>query len=116
VEIRVEIIKKRLENLKVLKSAGPDGMHPRVLKEFKNEIAYPLKAIFESSLENNTLPNDWKSGNITSIYKKGKNVMLKIMCFNYVKYDIIKPVSIHINVYASSNYLQTIVIKDHSQA
>jgi hypothetical protein len=56
----------------VFKSPGPDAMHPRVLKELKNEIVYPLKVIFESSLENNTLPYDWKSGNITPIYKKGK--------------------------------------------
>ena len=52
-------------------------MHHRVLKEVKNEIAYPLKVIFESSLEKNILPNDWKSGNITPIYKKGKKCEVK---------------------------------------
>ena len=75
VEIRVENITKRLQNLNVFKSPGPDAMHPRVLKEVRNEIAYPLTVIFEVSLETNTLPNDWKSGNITPIYKKGKKVM-----------------------------------------
>lgn len=72
VEISVENITKRLQNLNVFKSPGPDAMHPRVLKEVRNEIAYPLTVIFEVSLETNTLPNDWKSGNITPIYKKVK--------------------------------------------
>lgn len=50
-------------------------LHPRVLKEVRNEISYPLKIIFETSLKNQSLPTDWRSGNITPIYKKGKNLM-----------------------------------------
>ena len=74
VEISIEDTNKRLANLNVFKSPGPDLLHPRVLMEVRSESAYPLKVIFESSLENNILPNDWKSGNITLIYKKAKSV------------------------------------------
>ena len=47
-------------------------LHPRILKELKNEIALSLKLIFECSLATKLLPEDWKLGNITPIFKKGK--------------------------------------------
>lgn len=72
ITIDVEDIKKRLNNLNVYKSYGPDMLHPRILKELKNEIALPLKLIFECSLATKLLPEDWKLGNITPIFKKGK--------------------------------------------
>ena len=34
-------------------------------------IAYPLKLLFERSLEIGQLPADWKYSTITAIYKKG---------------------------------------------
>ena len=71
-------------NLNVYKSPGPDCLQPRVLKEVRCEIAYPLKLIFECSLISSSLPIDWKSGIITPIYKKGK----KCVVSNY------RPVSI----------------------
>lgn len=76
ITIDVEDIKKRLNNLNVYKSYGPDMLHPRILKELKNEIALPLKLIFECSLATKMLPEDWKLGNITPIFKKGKKVVL----------------------------------------
>lgn len=72
ITIDIEDVKKRLNNLNVYKSYGPDMLHPKILKELQNEIALPLKLIFECSLSTNTLPEDWKLGNITPIYKKGK--------------------------------------------
>ena len=72
VEVDVDDIVKRLNNLNVYKSPGPDMIHPRILKEARHEIAYPLKIIFDLSLKSKSLPTDWKSGNITPIYKKGK--------------------------------------------
>ena len=47
-------------------------MHPRILKELRYEIALPLKLIFDMSIKTKTLPKDWRSGNISPIYKKGK--------------------------------------------
>ena len=40
-------IATRLEKLNVNKSEGPDGLHPRVLSETSELLAYPLKLIFE---------------------------------------------------------------------
>ena len=46
-----DVILKKLLNLNINKSAGPDQIHPRVLYELRNEIAFPLKLIFEQTIK-----------------------------------------------------------------
>ena len=53
------------------KAAGPDGIPPRLLKETAYQMAPLLTFIFQTSLDQGQLPQDWKSANITPIYKKG---------------------------------------------
>ena len=61
-------ILERLETLKLTKSPGPDMLHPRVLYEARQEIAYPLALIFNRSFDSKQLPLDWRSANISAIY------------------------------------------------
>jgi len=61
----------KLSKLNCTKSPGPDAIHPRVLFELREYIAYPLKIIFEESYKQKQLPMDWRSANITALYKKG---------------------------------------------
>ena len=65
------IIAKKQKKLKPTKSAGPDGLHPRVLVETADTICYPLEIIFTKSFNEKHLPECWKMGRITPIHKKG---------------------------------------------
>ena len=56
---------------KVDKSPGPDGMHPRVLKELAGEIANARVVIYQNSLDSGVVPTDWKTANVTPLFKKG---------------------------------------------
>ena len=53
------------------KSLRPDGMHPRVLKELAEVVAELLSIIFEKSWLSGEVPDDWRKGYVTPIYKKG---------------------------------------------
>jgi hypothetical protein len=66
------IILKEIKDMKSGRSAGPDGIHPCVLKETSSSIAKPLKLIFEKSMLSGQLPKAWKDAIVIPIFKKGK--------------------------------------------
>ena len=64
-------VRKLLIELKVDKSPGPDQLHPRVLNEIADVIAEPLTLIYQLSIDQSKLPQQWKLANVTPIFKKG---------------------------------------------
>ena len=70
---------KSLSKLRPDKSPGPDNMHPLFLRETAQKIAEPLTLIFQRSVKDGIVPDDWKRANITPIHKKG----LKCQAENY---------------------------------
>ena len=64
-------MEKALKNLKVNKSPGPDGLHPRILRELSHELAKPFKMLFDKSMLQGKLPKKWKIAEVRPIFKKG---------------------------------------------
>ncbi|KFP46361.1 RNA-directed DNA polymerase from mobile element jockey, partial [Cathartes aura] len=67
-----ELVQDLLLHLNAHKSMGPDGIHPRVLKELADVIARPLSVIYQWSWESGEVPVNWKLANVIPIFKKGK--------------------------------------------
>ena len=70
-DFSTEAVMNQLQRLAEDKSAGPDDIHPIILKRCATAVTEPLSAIFKSSFETGKLPSDWKKANIVPIYKKG---------------------------------------------
>ena len=63
---------KLLNNLKIHKESGPDGLSARVLKDCSSEIS-PILALFHNaSFAQDTLPYNWRQANVTPTFKKGE--------------------------------------------
>ena len=75
VEFTPETVLKKLNRLKITKSAGPGGYHPRILSELAQSIKLPLSIIFTRSYEESCLTIAWKEAHITPIHKKGNKVV-----------------------------------------
>ena len=71
VNITAEKVKKKLQNLSPSSAPGPDKMWPRVLCSLAEELSYPLAIIYTRCLAEETVPPEWRTANVTPIFKKG---------------------------------------------
>lgn len=51
---------------------GPDNMHTRVLRELAGVVVELFSIIFDKPWLTGEFLGDWKKGNLTPIYKKGR--------------------------------------------
>jgi Reverse transcriptase (RNA-dependent DNA polymerase) len=70
-KITAKEVKAKIKKLRADGAAGPDGMGPLLLKELVEEISWPLAKIMRASLREGDVPEDWRTANVTPIYKKG---------------------------------------------
>ncbi|RMC12017.1 hypothetical protein DUI87_11150 [Hirundo rustica rustica] len=63
-------VRELLNCLDVHKSVGPDGIHPRLMRELADELVKPLSIIYQQSWLTGEVPNDWKLTNMTPIHKE----------------------------------------------
>ncbi|RMC05539.1 hypothetical protein DUI87_18735 [Hirundo rustica rustica] len=69
--IQENAVRELLRCLDIHKSMGPDGVHPRVMRELADELGKPLSVIYQQSWLTGEVPDDWKLANVTPIHKKG---------------------------------------------
>ncbi|KFO81232.1 RNA-directed DNA polymerase from mobile element jockey, partial [Cuculus canorus] len=69
--IQEETVRDLLAHLDTHKSMGPDGIHPRVLKELADVLSKPLSIIFQWSWLTGDVPLDWRLADVVPIYRRG---------------------------------------------
>ncbi|RMC12732.1 hypothetical protein DUI87_10257 [Hirundo rustica rustica] len=69
--IQEEAVREPLRCSDTHKSMGPDGIHPRVMRELADELAKSLSIIYHQSWLTGDVPDDWKLASVTPIPKKG---------------------------------------------
>jgi Reverse transcriptase (RNA-dependent DNA polymerase)/Endonuclease-reverse transcriptase len=72
ISITVKEVKEKIKKLREDSATGPDGIGPLLLKKLANELAWPLARIMRSSLREGVVPEDWRTANVTPIFKKGR--------------------------------------------
>ncbi|NWS01122.1 RTXE polymerase, partial [Motacilla alba] len=70
--IQEEAVRELLSHLNAHKSMGPDGFHPRVMRELADELVKPLSIIYHQSWLSGEVPEDWKLANVTPIHKNSR--------------------------------------------
>ena len=71
ITVTEEGVKKLLQKLNPHIASGPDLIPARILKDMTDEISLLLTIIFKRSFDCGEVPDDWRSANITPVFKKG---------------------------------------------
>ena len=77
INIKPETVRTKLSKLNPSKSAGPDNIHGKILKELSDQLNYPLSKIFNQSLNEGKIPTEWKLANVKPLFKKGSKNQVK---------------------------------------
>lgn len=70
-EVKVNHILKNLKKLKRKKATGPDDLPPGMLKDVAVYIAKPLCYVINQSLKTKIVPEEFKYGIVTPVFKAG---------------------------------------------
>ena len=93
-------VTKLLNNLNIHKAPGPDGLSARVLKECSSEIAPILAYIYNESLAQGAVPDDWRQANVAPVFKKGEKYdaanYLTCICCKTLEHTIVSKINKHL--------------------
>ena len=64
-----------MKDLNPNKAPGPDGISPRLLKDLSVELAPAFTVLYRSSLTTGIVPSDWRSANVSPVFKKGERYL-----------------------------------------
>ena len=92
---------KLLNGLNIHKAPGLDGLSARVLKECSYDIAPILTLIYDGSLAQGTVPDDWRQTNVAPVFKKGEKynaanyrpVLLTSICCKTLEHIIVSNIN-----------------------
>ena len=70
--IMEETVLATLKALRHNKAPGPDGIHAEIITPIAELVCRPITELFRQSLEDGSLPTDWKTATVTPIHKSGK--------------------------------------------
>ena len=95
---------KLLNNLNIHKASGADGLSARVLKECSSEISPILALIYNESLAQGTVHDDWRQANNAAVFKKGEKynaayyrpVSLTCICCKTLEHIIVSNINKHL--------------------
>ncbi|XP_050681798.1 uncharacterized protein LOC126977139 [Leptidea sinapis] len=69
IHISKEIVYKYLKSVNVAKGAGPDGIHPVLIRNCATNLALPITILFMKSFREGRVPAIWKMALVTPIPK-----------------------------------------------
>ena len=73
VDISPEKVGKKLNAMRINAAPGPDKLAPRLVRAngVTELLSAPLAMIYRKSLDEGVVPDDWRTANVTPIFKKG---------------------------------------------
>ena len=96
-------VRKLFQKSNPQKVSGPDMIPARLLRECAGDLAPILALIFNKSLQSGTVPDDWKTANVSAVFKKGQRydpanyrpVSLTCLCCKMLEHIIVGNVMKH---------------------
>ncbi|MGL5756646.1 MAG: reverse transcriptase domain-containing protein, partial [Paraclostridium sp.] len=70
-DISEDDVFRELSALNKHKAAGPDGLHPAVIQPLAGILTRPVAYLYQTSLTERRLPQDWKTAVVVAIHKSG---------------------------------------------
>ena len=77
IQVEKEGIRKQLQNADPWKATGLECIPARIQKDCASELAPILTIIFNGSLQEGSVPKDWRHANVTAIFKRVLAMMLQ---------------------------------------